>query len=79
MFFDNVEVLQYIGNRKANRYFEARIHGSGGKPNQHSSMPQRKAFIYNKYLKLMWANKAGANPAKIFQENRKKGILPDRM
>ena len=49
MFFENVEVLQYVGNKKANKYYEMNLRGS--KPRQDCNPSIRKTFIYNKYLK----------------------------
>ena len=68
--------MEYIGNKMANEFYEKYWTPQDYKPSHLDPMNGRKQFILNKYLSQAYSPKGEFSPAKIFIENRKKGIYP---
>lgn len=65
-----MEVIFNVGNKIANNYWEKTL-DTAQKINFQSSETDKKAFIYNKYVKKVFClDKNGVNPVKSFLENK---------
>jgi hypothetical protein len=50
---ENIDIMENLGNGIANKYWEYSLEEE--KPNESSSLEVIKQFVYDKYVKKLWA------------------------
>ena len=71
---EELDLMQSIGNERANLYWEGdRTNGGFSKPSSSATPQQRKSFIKDKYVKKLWADAAVGNPVDLFIKAQQSG------
>lgn len=66
---EELDLMQSIGNERANLYWEGdKSKGGFSKPSSSASAQQRKNFIKDKYVKKTWVDQAVGNPVELFHK-----------
>lgn len=74
---EELDLMQSIGNERANLYWEGdKSKGGFSKPSSSASAQQRKAFLKEKYIKKMWIDPAVGNPVDLFHKALQAGQNP---
>lgn len=74
---EELDLMQSIGNDRANQYWEGKNNTTGfSKPSGSANATQRKSFIKEKYVKKVWADPVVGNPVELYHKALEKGVNP---
>lgn len=64
--------MENLGNQIANEYYEYSLNQT--KPNEFSSLETIKTFVYDKYVRKLWARKGVADPKTRYMQSLISGV-----